>query len=936
MSSTLYRLGLRMSRSGWKVIGIWVLLLGAFAGLAVGLGGKLNDQFSIPGTEAQRGLDILADRFPQMSGVGGTVIFESTDGRPIQDHEQQIVQVMQKAAKLDHVAAAPNPFAKTSPGQVSKDRTTMLGNVQMDADLGALPKDAVDSLVHLTETSSGDGLHVQLGGQVLQSTSVPVGITEVLGVVAALVILAIAFRSVITAFVPIVTAMVGVGTAMLLMYAAASVVDISTTAPTLAVMLGLAVGIDYALFLIARHLDQIRHGMDVNESIARSVATSGSAVIFAGMTVIIALVGLFITQIPFLAVMGVVSAVAVAAAVLLTLTLLPAILGLLGERLRGRKGRAAVAAQQAASEHTAVEEGTEADQRPAETAPDKARPASGGREPLRTKWARMVTKVPLLTVVIVVAALGAATIPAKDLALALPDLGTESTDSLARQSYDKISQKFGPGHNAPILVLADIVNSNDPLTVMSNLKTEIAGLEDVDEVPLATPNENADLGLVMLLPKGSQSDKSTAELVQRLRDHASEWEQKYKISDVTVTGSTAAAVDITDRLSGALVPFGLFVVGLSLVLLAIVFRSIWVPLKASIGFLLSVGAAFGVTSMVFTYGWGASLLNVHVTGPVISFFPIILMGVLFGLAMDYEVFLVSRMREEFVHTGDASESIISGFTKSSPVVTAAALIMFLIFFAFIPESGFMIQPISLGLAVGVFVDAFIVRMTLVPAVLALLGRHAWQFPKVLDRVLPHMDVEGEGLGTLLEHQRWTEEHGQAAVRFHDVVTPTLDGTDELGPFEGSIPPGSLLLATSADPARLRSFAYLSAGRIIPVEGTVFVAGRLIPDEVGAAQRHVDLVEDLDDTPKRGAKDRVEVHLSLRPLLDREGAVRALEERITQGSAVVVAAYMDPDLLLERLDDASMATVFDLDRASEHPLPSDLLDQPTDESQKVLS
>ncbi len=874
MSSALYRLGRTMARARWRVVGAWAVLVVLFGALAVGLGGQLSSQFEIPGTQAQQGLDELATRFPQLSGTSGQIVFVTTDGSTVDDHRDEIAATMDKAAAVDGVEAAPDPFSDVSPGTRSDDDTAIIGTVQMTGQPGSFPAGALESLQGITRDADAGGLEAHLGGQILQETGLPVGISEIIGVIAALVVLAVTFRAILPAAIPITTALVGIAVSMTALLALASGVDIPSVTPTLAIMLGLAVGIDYALFIVSRHRNQLTAGMEVEESIGEAIATSGSAVIFAGLTVIIALVGLFVTRIPFLTLMGVASAATVAIAVIIALTLLPAILSLLGERLRPRSVRRAMAAAGGVLPPR----------------PDDARPRRG----FGTSWVRLVTRVPLLTILIVVVGVGALAIPAKDMHLGLPDLGTERPDTQARQTYDLVSEKFGAGYNGPLLVTADIINTTDPLGVMDDLKTNIEKLPDVETVPLSTPNEGADMGVVVVIPEGGQTDESTSELVRTLRADAAGWEKDLGISDVTVTGQTAVAIDITDRLSDALIPFGVFVVGLSLILLAIVFRSIWVPIKASVGYLLSIGAAFGAVGMVFQHGWLNDVLNIHVTGPVISFMPIMVMGILFGLAMDYEVFLVSRMREEFVHSGDAQGSIERGFSASAPVVVAAALIMFSVFASFIPEGTYMIQPIAVALAVGILVDAFVVRMTLVPAILALLGRHAWYLPRWLDRLLPHMDVEGEGLVQVLEHRRWTEEHGRAAIRFRDVTARLVGADGELGPLTGSAVPGTLLVVRG-DRARVDTVLALVSGRLRPRDGMIAVHDRLIPDEIGSVQSRThlllsgsDVAARLRGIPERAVADRTIV---IERAVDLEAAgaetVSLLESMLRRGATAVV-------------------------------------------------
>ena len=815
MSSSLYRLGLLMASLRWKIVGAWVALLVIVGGLAVGLGGTFTADIEIPGTEGQRGIDTLANRFPEMGGTAGQVVLVTEDGGSVDQHQDEIDALMEDIAEVEGVAAAPSPFDDLSAGTRTDDDTAIIAQFQMEGQTGAFPESSVEEIRSLVEEAGTPSLETHLGGQVLQSAEVPFGAGEVFGIIAALIILAIVFRSLIPAFIPIVTAIVGVGVSMLALVALSAGVDIPSVTTALGAMLGLAVGIDYALFILSRHRDQLALGDDVHESIGKSLATSGSAVIFAGLTVIIALVGLFITGIPFLTVMGVAAAATVALSVVVALTMLPALMGILGERLRPRRIRRLMAENEGALPE-----------------PD---PAQRPRRSFGRTWVRLVTKVPALTILAVVIGVGALAIPIKDLELALPDLGTEPVGTDARDTYDLVSEEFGPGYNGPLLVTADIINTTDPLAVVEELESDISELDHVKEIQLATPNQGADMAVVVVIPEGGPTEQSTKDLVADLRDSADGWEEDLSISDVTVTGATAIGIDVTDKLSAALLPFALFVVGLSLILLTLVFRSLWVPLKASVGYLFSVAAAFGVTSMVFEYGWFNEPLFVDVNGPVVSFMPIMVMGVLFGLAMDYEVFLVSRMREEFVHTGDARHSIERGFTANAPVVTAAALIMVSVFAGFVTSGWFMLQPIAVALAVGVLVDAFVVRMTFVPAVLALLGRHAWWLPRWLDRLLPTVDVEGEGLAGVLEHRHWTEENGRHSLRLEDTVAPLLGEKGTLGPLTGAVAPGSLLVVRAPDSAARATFLGLVAGRVAPVSGVLAVHDRLSPDDIGAVQ-----------------------------------------------------------------------------------------------------
>jgi RND superfamily putative drug exporter len=546
--------------------------------------------------------------------------------------------------------------------------------------------------------------------------------------------------------------------------------------------------------------------------------------------VIIALCGLAVARIPFLTTMGVAAAVGVAIGVLIALTLLPALLGFGGERLRPRVRTP----------------------RPRKRAMRAQGAPATGRMP--RAWVRLVTKVPALTIILVVAGLGAMAYPAKDLQIALPSNGVANPGTPARVTYDLISEHFGDGYNGPLIVTATIVSTDDPLEVMDGIADEIRALPGVASVPLATPNEDASTGIVQVIPEDGPDTPATKALVREIRALKPVIEERYDVP-IAVTGYTAVAIDVSDRLGGALLPFGVLVVGLSLVLLTMVFRSIAVPLKATIGYLLSVGAAFGATAMVFEYGWFSDLFNVGQTAPVISFLPILLMGILFGLAMDYEVFLVSRIREEYVHAirkgGDplgpppraqqhtgaraaAHRAIEDGFAASSRVVIAAAVIMFAVFAAFVPDGEGPIKTIAFGLAVGVFLDAFVVRMTLVPAVLALLGRAAWWLPRWIDRRLPSFDVEGEALTHQLALADWPAPGDTHAVYAEDVP---IGGT----PVSLAVRPGQV---TVVDGPEASALLLTLSGRMAIGGGRAKVAGLVLPEQAPAVRRRTAYL-DLD-------------------------------------------------------------------------------------------
>jgi RND superfamily putative drug exporter len=486
-------------------------------------------------------------------------------------------------------------------------------------------------------------------------------------------------------------------------------------------MIGLAVGIDYALFIVSRYRAELAEGRNREEAAGRAVGTAGSAVVFAGLTVVIALVGLSVVNIPMLTKMGIAAAGTVAIAVLIALTMIPALLGYAGRKVRptGEKSKLLGGGR---------------------TAGKPARPNMG------TRWASFVVRRPVAVLLLGVIGLGAAAVPATSLELGLPDDGSQPTSTTQRRAYDLLSEGFGPGFNGPLMVVVDGKDSADPQALFKEVSDEVKGLDNVVTVTPPAPNKAGDTATITVIPDAKPSSATTEELVHAIRDTGAEVAAGQD-GQVLVTGATAMNIDVSQKLNDALLPYLALVVGLAFLLLIVVFRSILVPLKAALGFLLSVLAALGAVVAVFQWGWLSGLMGVEETGPVMSMMPIFMVGVVFGLAMDYEVFLVTRMREAYVHGEKPSQAVVTGFKHGARVVTAAAVIMMAVFAGFIGSSESMVKMIGFGLAIAVFFDAFVVRMAIVPAVLALLGKKAWWLPKWLDRALPNVDVEGEGLRT---------------------------------------------------------------------------------------------------------------------------------------------------------------------------------------------
>ncbi|MFG2501438.1 MMPL family transporter [Streptomyces sp. NPDC048441] len=733
MATFLYKLGRLAFRRRHFVALIWVALL-TLAGVgAASAPTAASSSFSIPGTEAQKAFDLLEDRVPEASADGATarVVFKAPDGEKVTDPANKAeIQKTVSALKSgsDDVARADSPFqAKT----VSKDGSTAYASVSYKVTSMELTDDSRDALEKTTDQARESGLTVEVGGDALQAMP-ETGATEVIGIAIAAVVLVITFGSLIAAGLPLLTALIGVGIGVSSITALASALDLGTTTSTLAMMIGLAVGIDYALFIVSRYRGELADGRDREDAAGRAVGTAGSAVVFAGLTVVIALVGLAVVNIPMLTKMGFAAAGTVVIAVLIALTLIPALLGYAGKKVKpaGEKSKVLGGGRKKAA--TASVGATE-----------KKQP----KDNLGTRWARFVVRRPLTVLLIGVIGLGAAALPVSSLELGLPDDGSQPTSTTQRKAYDLVSDGFGPGFNGPLMTVADLDGADDPKAAAGEITKTISGLDDVLSVAPPMINKAGDTAIISVVPSSKPSGIETENLVHSIRDAGAEIKSDTGAS-VMVTGSTAMNIDVSEKLNDALVPYLALVVGLAFLLLIVVFRSILVPLKAALGFLLSVLAALGAVVAVFQWGWLGSLFGVEQTGPIMSMMPIFMVGVVFGLAMDYEVFLVTRMREAYVHGERPGQAVVTGFRHGARVVSAAAVIMMAVFAGFIGSSEQMVKMIGFGLAIAVFFDAFIVRMALVPAVLALLGKKAWWLPKWLDRALPNVDVEGEGLRDL--------------------------------------------------------------------------------------------------------------------------------------------------------------------------------------------
>ncbi|MFF5498075.1 MMPL family transporter [Streptomyces aquilus] len=716
MATFLYKLGRLAFRRRHFVALIWVALLtlagvGAASAPAAG-----SSSFSIPGTEAQKAFDLLEQRFPGASadGATGRLVFKAPEGEKMTDaaNKAAVAKTVTALGDGSEVVSVTDPYKTHA---VSKDGTVAYISVKYDAPSMELKDSTRDALEAAGDQARDSGLTVEVGGDALQAGAEAGAAGEIVGLVIAAFVLVITLGSVVAAGLPLLTAVIGVGIGVSTITALAKALDLGDTTSTLALMIGLAVGIDYALFIVSRYRGELAEGRDREEAAGRATGTAGSAVVFAGLTVVIALAGLSVVGVPMLSKMGLAAAGTVVIAVLIALTMIPALLGYAGRKIR-----------------------------PAGEKRKKSVEKTPGKPNLGTRWASFVIRRPAVVLLLGVVGLGAIALPATSLELGLPDDGSQPTSTTQRRAYDLLSEGFGPGFNGPLMVVGDAQDSADPKAAATEVADRIKGLDDVVTVTPAAFNKAGDTFTITVIPDSKPSSTQTEDLVHAIRDAGTDVKAGTD-TDVLVTGTTAMNIDFSQKLTDALIPYLALVVGLAFLLLIVVFRSILVPLKAALGFLLSVLAALGAVVAVFQWGWLGGLIGVEETGPIMSMMPIFMVGVVFGLAMDYEVFLVTRMREAYVHGESPSQAVVTGFKHSARVVVAAAVIMMAVFGGFISSSESMIKMIGFGLAIAVFFDAFVVRMAIVPAVLALLGRKAWWLPKWLDRALPNVDVEGEGL-----------------------------------------------------------------------------------------------------------------------------------------------------------------------------------------------
>jgi RND superfamily putative drug exporter len=696
---------------GWLVT---LLAMGAIAGAA---GSDFSEEFSLPSSDSKDALDLLENRFPAQAGDTVQIVYKAESGVEAPAVKRAMEPVFKQVEALPHVSEVSSPYEKGGAGAVSDDGKIAYATAQFNVTTDKLNDDEVKKIMDTAQAAGGDGLQVEVGGspaEEVRGEEEESG-SEMIGVLAAIVVLLISFGSVVAMGLPILTALFALGVGISVITLFTHVFNTAEFAPQLAFMIGLGVGVDYALFILTRFRNGLDEGMDKREAAIAAVDTAGRAVLFAGITVIISLMGMMLLGLPFLYGVATAAAIAVLFTMIAALTLLPALLAIAGgwvNRIRlpffGRGGRS-------------IDEGG-----------------------WWFRWSQRIQRRPWLAALISGALLIALCIPTLSLRLGTNDAGTDPAGTTTREAYDLLAEGFGPGFNGPFVIAAELPEKGND-EALRKLRTDLEDEDGVEAVTDVTLNPDKTVGVFQLYPTTSPQSADTTDLLDRIRDDSIPPVEEATGAQIHVGGINAIFEDFGNAIAQKLPLFIGVVVLLSALLLMIVFRSIWVPLKAILMNLLSIGAAFGLIVAVFQWGWGASLIGVDSTGPIISFFPIFLFSIVFGLSMDYEVFLMSRIHEEWEHSKDASLSVTRGLALTGRVITAAAAIMVAVFASFMLGEDRIIKLFGLGLASAVFIDAVIIRSVLVPAIMQLLGKRAWWFPDWLDRILPRLHVEpGEG------------------------------------------------------------------------------------------------------------------------------------------------------------------------------------------------
>jgi RND superfamily putative drug exporter len=753
VNAVLEALGRFCARRHWLVLLVWVIVVGGLLAMRSAFGGDFVNDYTVTGSQSANGLNVLNAKFPQQGGYAGQIVFH-TKSATITDQTSSINTAMANVSKLPHVIRSVSPFATANSPQIAKDGTTAYGTAAWDVVPASLDTAYLHNLDTAVAPARSAGLEVEYGaaaGQIGQTTDDKA--SEIIGLSCALLLLLFMFGSVVAAVLPLLSAIFSVLSGLSLVGLLAAGLTFPTTAPTVATLLGLGVAVDYGLFLMARHREQVDHGMDVVESAGRSTATSGAAIVVAGGTVVVAILGLYVSGVPFVGAMGLASAIVVAVTMIAALTLMPAFMGVAGRNVRS------IADQRA--ERRAARSGGE-DGAAAKSAAARAAASDEAHERSAfARWGRKVSDRPWPWAIAATVALVILAIPLLSLRLGQLDAGTNPTSESIRRAYDLVAKGFGPGTNGPLTVVVALPPKNSAeanQTLLTNAQKTIGSTSDV--AAAGTPNVNSagDTAVMTVVPATSPQDAATTKLVNQLRNSV----LPTVPATTYVVGATASYIDFTAKISKRMPWLILVVVALAFILLTVAFRSLIVAVKAAVLNLLSVGAAYGVVVAIFQWGWGSSLVGIDEKLPIPAFVPMLMFAIVFGLSMDYEVFLISRVHEAWVKLGDAHRSVAIGIGGTARVITTAAAIMVVVFISFVLDPDPTVKMLAVGMAAAVLIDASVIRMILVPAVMALLDEHAWYIPRWLDRITPNIDIEGS------EHlARLAEAHAA------DERTPTL-------------------------------------------------------------------------------------------------------------------------------------------------------------------
>ena len=733
MNAFLDSVGRWCARRHWEVIVAWVIILGALLGLRSVFGGHFQNNYTVTGSESAQGLSVLKKEFPAQGGYAGQIVFHAPTGS-VATQTNAVNNAMANVAKLPHVLNAVSPFAVPNSPQVAKNGTTAYGNVSWDVVPPSLDTAYLHQLDNAVAPARTAGLQVEYGGgagQIGQTTDDKT--SEIIGLSCALVLLLFMFGSVVAAVMPLLSALFSVFAGLALVGLLAAAITFPTTAPTVATLLGLGVAIDYGLFLMARHREQLDHGVPVIKSAGRATATSGAAIVVAGGTVVVSILGLYVSGVPFVGAMGLASAIVVAVAMLAALTLMPAFMGVAKQNVRAIKDRRA--AKRATRGD--VDEATAA----ARLAKLTAASDEAHENSAFARWGRKVSNRPWPWAIAATGVLVVLAIPLFSLRLGQLDAGTNPTSESIRRAYDLIATNFGPGANGPLTVVVQLPSGNSPQanqTLLANTQSTLSKTPGVAAVAAPSVNSANTTAVINVVPTTSPQDAATTKLANDLRDSV----LPTVPAKTYVVGTTAGYIDFTAKIAKRMPWLILTVVLLAFVLLTVAFRSVVIATKAAILNLLSVAAAYGVVVAIFQWGWGSSVINIHEKLPIPAFVPMLMFAIVFGLSMDYEVFLISRVHEAWTKTADAHRSVAIGIGSTARVITTAAAIMIVVFTSFVLDPDPTVKMLAIGMAAAVLIDASIIRMILVPAVMSLLGRHAWWIPRWLDRIMPNLDIEG--------------------------------------------------------------------------------------------------------------------------------------------------------------------------------------------------